>query len=95
MKVGVSYALPDNQVWLEVELPEDSTVQDAIERSGILERFPDIDLDTHKVGIFGKLSKLNNRIQAGDRIEIYRPITADPKIAKKKPRESLSESSVC
>ncbi|MCG5500289.1 RnfH family protein [Ectothiorhodospira lacustris] len=77
MKVGVAYSKPDGQAWLQVELPEGATVQQAIEQSGILKRFPDIDLDTQKVGIYGKFCKLDNLVQEGDRVEIYRPITVD------------------
>ena len=77
MKVGVAYSEPGNQAWLQVELPEGATVQQAIEQSGILKRFPGIDLDHQKVGIYGKFCKLDNPVQEGDRVEIYRPITVD------------------
>ncbi|MBK1673941.1 RnfH family protein [Ectothiorhodospira shaposhnikovii] len=77
MKVGVAYSEPGNQAWLQVELPEGATVQQAIEQSGILKRFPGIDLDNQKVGIYGKFCKLDNPVQEGDRVEIYRPITVD------------------
>ncbi|SEQ20384.1 hypothetical protein SAMN05421693_12011 [Ectothiorhodospira magna] len=77
MKVGVAYSEPGNQAWLRVELPEGATVQQAIEQSGILQRFPGIDLDNQKVGIYGKFCKLDNPVQEGDRVEIYRPITVD------------------
>jgi hypothetical protein len=59
-------------------------VAEAIERSGIIERFPEIDLAKNKVGIFGKLAKLDKVLQPGDRVEIYRPLIADPKEARKK-----------
>ncbi|MCG5494090.1 RnfH family protein [Ectothiorhodospira variabilis] len=75
MRVGVAYSDPNDRAWLKVDLPEGATVQQAIEQSGILKRFPDIDLDTQKVGIFGKFCKLDNPVQDGDRVEIYRPIT--------------------
>jgi len=77
-QVEVAYALPEVQVILPVEVEEGSTVRQAIEQSGILGRFPDIDIDKTKVGIFGKLTKLDNALRARDRVEIYRPITADP-----------------
>lgn len=78
MKVSVTYALPDRQTWLEVEVAEQATVRDAIEASGIFRAFPELDLGTQKVGIFGKTVALEARLEAGQRVEIYRPITADP-----------------
>jgi putative ubiquitin-RnfH superfamily antitoxin RatB of RatAB toxin-antitoxin module len=78
MQIGVAYSEPNQQVWLNIEVPETTTVQEAIERSGILKQFPHIDLNTQKVGIFGKLAKLDAPLKPGDRVEIYRPIIADP-----------------
>ncbi len=78
MQIGVAYSEPVNQVWLRIEVPEEATVQLAIEQSGILGKFPHIDLAECKVGIFGKLAELDGMLRPGDRIEIYRPITADP-----------------
>jgi len=78
MKVSVTYALPDRQTWLDVEVPEQATVRDAIEVSGITRTFPSLDLSTQKVGIFGKMVALEARLEPGQRVEIYRPITADP-----------------
>jgi putative ubiquitin-RnfH superfamily antitoxin RatB of RatAB toxin-antitoxin module len=69
---------------MRLEVPDNSVVEEAIRRSGILERFPEIDLTKQKVGIFGKLVKLDSPINDGDRIEIYRPITADPKTVKRR-----------
>ncbi len=84
MQVGVAYAEPDQQVWLKLEVPEGSTVLDAVKRSGILNRFPQLDLDKQKVGIFGKLAKLDTPLKEGDRVEIYRRITADPAAVKRR-----------
>ena len=78
MNVGVCYAEADRQTWLRLEVPNDSTVRQAIELSGLLNQYPSIDLTKHKVGIFGKLAKLDAPVKDGDRVEIYRPITADP-----------------
>lgn len=78
MNVGVCYAEADRQLWLRLEVPDGSTVQQAIELSGVLGQYPYIDLNTQKVGIFGKLAKLDAPIKEGDRVEIYRKITADP-----------------
>lgn len=84
MQIGVCYAEAGRQVWMRLEVPENSRVEEAIHHSGILERFPEIDLSTQKVGIFGKLVKLDSQVQEGDRIEIYRPITADLKTVKRR-----------
>lgn len=78
MKVSVTYALPERQTWLEVEVPEQATVRDAIDASGIARAFPALNLATQKVGIFGKTVALEARLEPGQRVEIYRPITADP-----------------
>lgn len=78
MQIGVAYSEPGNQLWLNIEVPDDSSVQAAIERSGILKQCPHIDLAVQKVGIFGKLVKLDAVLRPGDRIEIYRAIIADP-----------------
>lgn len=78
MKVSVVYALPERQAWLDVEVAEQTTVRQAIEASGILRSFPQLDLSSQKVGIFGKPVALEARVEEGQRIEIYRPITADP-----------------
>jgi uncharacterized protein len=78
LHVGVAYATPSRQVWLKLDVPEGTTVADAIARSGILAQFPEIDLERQKVGIFGKVAPLAAPVADGDRIEIYRPITADP-----------------
>ena len=78
MKVSVTYALPERQTWLEVDVPEQATVRDAIEASGIMRAFPALDLSTQKVGVFGKTVALEARLEPGQRVEIYRPITADP-----------------
>lgn len=78
MQIGVAYSEPAQQIWLRIEVPEEATVQSAIEQSGILKKFPDVDLSICTVGIFGKLAKLDAILKPGDRVEIYRAITADP-----------------
>lgn len=78
MNVGVCYAQADRQTWLRLEVPEGSTIAEAIELSGVLSQYPEIDLASQKVGIFGKLAKLDAQVKEGDRVEIYRKITADP-----------------
>ena len=82
-RVEVAYALPDSQVIVPVEVEQGETMRDAIERSGLLERFPEIDLEKGKFGIFSKVGKLDKVLQARDRVEIYRPLIADPKEVRK------------
>ncbi|OEJ66224.1 RnfH family protein [Magnetovibrio blakemorei] len=84
MIVGVAYAKAAQQVWTNVEVPEGATIRDAIAASGILNKFPEIDLETQKVGIFGKLSDIDSTVDDGDRVEIYRPITADPETVERR-----------
>lgn len=84
IQVEVVYALPERQILLPVEVEEGATLRDALLRSGILEQFPEIDLEKGKFGIFGKLSKLDNALREKDRIEIYRQLIADPKEVRKK-----------
>lgn len=77
--VEVAYALPNEQVILSFKVEDGATIKQAIEQSGVLDKYPQIDLEKDKVGIFGKTQKLDAVLQARDRIEIYRPITCDPK----------------
>ena len=77
--VEVIYATLDQQVAIELEVPPGTTLRAAIERSRILERCPDIDLAVNRVGVFGKLREPGDACRDGDRIEIYRPLVADPK----------------
>src|SRR4030067_1663473 len=94
MKIGITYALPQRQTWFDVELPDGATIHDAIERSGILKQFAEIDLEKNKVGIYGKVNKLDAVLNDGDRVEIYRPITCDPKSVPRKSKggETASEA---
>lgn len=87
MHVSIAYAEPTQQFWVELELPEGATLADAVAKSGVLERFPEIDLETQKVGVFGKAAKLNTPLGEGDRVEIYRPITADPATVPRRDEE--------
>lgn len=85
--VEVAYALPDEQVILPLEIEPDTSVEQTIKRSGILEKYPQIDLKTDKVGIFGKICKLDATLNAKDRIEIYRGLIADPKESRRQKAE--------
>lgn len=86
--VEVAYALPEQQVILPVKLPAGSNVEGAIQQSGILTKFPEINLAENKVGIFGKLSKLDAELRNRDRVEIYRPLIADPKEVRRQRAEA-------
>ncbi|AFL75270.1 RnfH family protein [Thiocystis violascens] len=88
MHIGVAYADKFKQTWLKLDVPDDSTVRNAIERSGLLNQFPDIDLASNKVGIFGKIVPLDTRLSDGNRVEIYRPITADPETVERRDRDT-------
>ena len=73
MHVGIAYADKFKQTWLKLDVPDDSTVRDAIERSGLLNQFPDIDLASNKVGIFGKIVSLEGneaKIEIADKVVI-------------------------
>jgi putative ubiquitin-RnfH superfamily antitoxin RatB of RatAB toxin-antitoxin module len=82
--VEVAYAKPGEQRIFRLQADSGCTVQQAIELSNVLEHFPEIDLAQAKVGIFGKLAKLDAILHQDDRVEIYRPLIADPKEARKK-----------
>lgn len=87
IQVEVAYALPDQQVILTLNVPVGTNVEESIKRSGILERFPEIDLTQNKVGVFSKLTKLDALLRNKDRVEIYRPLIADPKEVRRKRAE--------
>ena len=84
MRVEVVYATLAKQVVLEVQLPAGATVGDAIRSSGILARFPEIDLAHAAIGIFGERATLDEPIEEGDRVEIYRRLLADPKETRRR-----------
>ncbi len=73
------------------KISEGSTAQQAIERSGILTRYPHLNLKKNRIGIFGKIAKLTAPLEAGDRVEIYRPITVDPKTVPQRKIAVLDE----
>ena len=84
MTVEVAFAAPTTQVIIETRVPPGSSVEEAIRASGVLVRFPQIDLRCNKVGVFGKRAALSDTLQPGDRVEIYRPLAADPKESRKR-----------
>lgn len=82
--IEIAYALPQKQELVRLDLPAGSTVQQAIDASGLRQKHPEIDLAKNKVGVFGKLTRLDAPLRDRDRVEIYRPLIADPKEVRKK-----------
>ena len=83
MIVEIAYALPDKQSLVSLEVEKGTTLKEAIEASGILDSFEQIDLTKDKVGIFSKFATLDTVLREKDRVEIYRPLIADPKKVRK------------
>ncbi len=83
INVEVCYALADKQALVSVKLPQGATLQQALEASGLLVKHPEIDLKKNKFGVFAKLSKPDSVLRDRDRVEIYRPLIADPKEVRK------------
>ena len=83
IRVEVAFARPDRQLILPVDVPPGTTAGEAVRLSGVEEEFPEIDLARNRIGIFGKLCKPARVLSAGDRVEIYRPLTADPKTVRR------------
>ncbi|MFI3155064.1 MAG: RnfH family protein [Methylococcaceae bacterium] len=86
MNVGVCYAESDRQLWMRLEVPDNSTIEETINLSGVLKLYPEINLASQKVGIFGKITPLDTAVKDGDRVEIYRQITADPQTVQRRRR---------
>lgn len=85
--VEVAYALPQVQMLIPLNVPAGTTLEEAVKLSGVLEKFPDIDLAHSKVGIWNKASELTAVLREKDRVEIYRPLIADPKEVRRKRAE--------
>lgn len=83
MNIEVCYALPTKQEVARVKLPEGASLQQALEASGLLVKYPEIDIKKNKFGVWNKLSKLDSVLRNKDRVEIYRPLIADPKEVRK------------
>jgi uncharacterized protein len=81
--VEVAYALPEKQLIIPVQVSPNTTAEGAIQASGILQKFPEINLSTQQMGIFGKLIRPDTPLRNLDRVEIYRPLIADPKEVRK------------
>ena len=92
MKIEVIYALPERQELVTLDLPENSTAQQAVEASGLLQKYPDIELGgRNKLGVYAKLVKADTVLRDRDRVEIYRPLIADPKEVR---RQKAAEGKV-
>lgn len=84
MRIEIVYALADKQLILPLNVPEGTTLGQAVQESGMLRQYPELDLGgRNKVGIWSKLVKPDAALREGDRVEIYRPLIADPKEARR------------
>lgn len=83
ISVELIYIAPNSQNSVKLDLAKGTNIQQAIQQSGLPERFPEIDLNVNKVGIFSKIQALDTVLKSGDRVEIYRPLLADPKEARR------------
>ncbi len=90
--VEVVYALPEKQYQLYVKVEKGSTVEQAIVKSGLLELRREIDLASNKVGVYSRPVKLDDEVNEGDRIEVYRPLIADPKELRRQRAERAAVS---
>lgn len=89
IRVEIAYARPGKQVIVPIEVSPGTTLGAAIRSSGVLERFIEIDLTRQACGVFGQRRPLDYVLQPGDRVEIYRPLTIDPKAARR--RRAIAE----
>ncbi|TMP28607.1 RnfH family protein [Pseudoalteromonas rubra] len=91
IQVEVVFALPDKATTLSVDVAEGTSVEQVVLQSGILERCPEIDPTNLSLGIWNRTVKLNHVVRAGDRVEVYRPLIADPKEARRRRAEKAKE----
>ena len=82
--VEVAYAAPQRQITRTLTLPAGSSVEQAIRASGLLDAFPEIDLNRQRVGVFGEFVRLDECLHGGERVEIYRALIADPKEVRRR-----------
>jgi putative ubiquitin-RnfH superfamily antitoxin RatB of RatAB toxin-antitoxin module len=75
VNIEVVYALPKKQTIKEIQIPKGATIEDSVKMSGILDDYPEIDISRQKVGIHGNIKAISDVVHAGDRVEIYRPVT--------------------
>ncbi|MGV6989682.1 RnfH family protein [Testudinibacter sp. P80/BLE/0925] len=91
ISIQIAYALPHSYFLQSYQVESGTIIQNAILQSGILQQYKEIDLRTNTVGIFSRLAKLSDVLQDGDRIEIYRPLLADPKEIRRKRAEQQKQ----
>lgn len=91
INIEVVYGTPEKQLILKVLVASDATVEQTIKTSGMSRYFPEIDLSENKVGIWNRTCKLTDTLKDGDRIEIYRPLIADPKEVRRMRAEKAKE----
>lgn len=91
ISIQIAYALPDSYFLQRYQVEAGTIIQNAILQSGILEQYKEIDLRSNTVGIFSRLAKLSDVLEDGDRIEIYRPLLADPKEIRRKRAEQQKQ----
>ncbi|MCG7536846.1 RnfH family protein [Pseudoalteromonas sp. OOF1S-7] len=91
IQVEVVFALPDKATTLSVDVAEGTSVEQVVLQSGILERCPEIDPTNLSLGVWNRTVKLNHVVRAGDRVEVYRPLIADPKEARRRRAEKAKE----
>ncbi len=87
IEVEVVCALPERQTLVRIKVPVGTTAEQAVQRSGVLERYPELDLAQAKLGIFAKVIPPQRELREGDRVEIYRALIADPKAVRQKRAE--------
>jgi putative ubiquitin-RnfH superfamily antitoxin RatB of RatAB toxin-antitoxin module len=87
LRIQVCWATPEQQQIRELELPAPVTLEQAVRASGILDDLPDVTLADNEVGVFSERRKLGDKLRDGDRVEIYRPLLADPKEVRRKRAE--------
>lgn len=91
IQIEVVYGTPEQQLILVIDVPAETCVEDAIKASDIIQHFPEIDLAVNKVGIWNRTCKLTDTLKNGDRIEIYRPLIADPKEVRRQRAQRAKE----
>ncbi len=84
LTVEVAYALPDRQALLEIRVPRGTSARQAVHLCGIRGQFPEIDLEQNRLGIFGRKVPADTPLEDGDRVEIYRPLQADPREVRRR-----------
>lgn len=89
--VEIIYATLEAQVLLKIAVEKNSTIKDCVNQSGLLVQYPEIDLTVMKVGVFSQVKPLEYKVKEGDRVEIYRPLIADPKDMRRKKAEAAQK----